>query len=59
MSEYDCAHCHDDPPKGHTCPACGRTAPTAAAIAAAQTPAGGWTKAQLAARPLDTPHDLA
>ncbi|HZN72433.1 MAG TPA: hypothetical protein VFC00_12250 [Micromonosporaceae bacterium] len=20
-----CAHCHDDPPRGHTCPACGVT----------------------------------
>jgi hypothetical protein len=19
-----CAHCHDDPPQGHTCPECGR-----------------------------------
>jgi hypothetical protein len=22
----DCKHCHDDPPVGHTCPACGRPA---------------------------------
>jgi hypothetical protein len=22
----ECAHCHDDPPRGHTCPACGSTA---------------------------------
>lgn len=23
-----CAHCHDDPPRGHTCPACGKEGPT-------------------------------
>jgi hypothetical protein len=24
-----CHHCHDYPPAGHTCPACGRSAPNA------------------------------
>lgn len=24
--DEQCAHCHDDPPAGHVCPACGRSA---------------------------------